>query len=153
MIQRIQTIYLLISIICLSIVSFNTVFFTGIIENGKVILTGNSMDTIMSNNDEDKYSNIHLYIVFIAIGLISILTIFSYKNLKKQLQFARVNAFLYLLASIILTILVYFLAKGSKSIEIGLGFYILQIGLITSMLATRSIKKDKSLIESVDRLR
>ena len=153
MIQRIQTVYLVLTIVCLSIVSFGTTLFTGIIENGKIILTSNSLDTIMDNHGEDKFSNLPIYLMFIAIIVLSIITIFSFKNLKRQVKIARLNAILYV-ASIAIIILNYFImSKQAKSVEVGIGFYILAAGLVFSNLAIISIRKDQKLIDSVNRLR
>lgn len=153
MIQRIQTVYLFLTIVCLSIVSFGSTFFTGIIENGKIVLTSNSLDTIMDNHGEDKFSSLPIYFMFIAIIILSAITIFSFKNLKRQIKIARLNAILYAVSIVIIVVNYFIMSKQAKSVEIGAGFYILALGLLLSNLAVISIRKDQKLIDSVNRLR
>ena len=153
MIQRIQTVYLLVSIICLSIVSFGTTIFTGFIDKGKWVLTSHSIDKKMFNTELDKLSPMPIYIMFLVLVLICLLTIFNYKNLKRQIMIARVTAVLYFLSIAIVIVNIYLIYSESKSISFGFGFYLLIIGLSTSILAINSIKKDYKLIDSLNRLR
>ncbi|MBI1835810.1 MAG: DUF4293 domain-containing protein [Flavobacteriia bacterium] len=156
MIQRIQTVYLLVSIICLSIVSFGTTIITGVIENGKWILTAQSLDKKMSNTELDKLTNSPLYLMFLVVALLCLLSIFQYKNLKRQLMISRLSAFLYFLSLLFLGIIafrVFFSNAEIQSTQFGMGFFLLIIGLITSILAIYNIKKDQKLIDSLNRLR
>jgi hypothetical protein len=153
MLQRIQTIYLLLTIVCLSIVSFGFTFFTGIIENGKIVLTSNSLDTIMDNHGEDKSLSLPIYLMFIAIIVLSGITIFSFKSLKRQIKIARLTSILYVISIAIIIVNYFIMSKQAKSVEIGVGFYILAAGLLFSNLAIVGIRKDQKLIDSVNRLR
>lgn len=153
MIQRIQTVYLLVSIICLSIVAFGTTLFIGFIENGKWVLTSHSLDKKMSNTELDKLANSPLYIVFLAVAVLCLITIFNYKNLKRQIMIARVTSVLYFLSIAIVAVNMYIVSKEAKSVSFGFGFYLLMIGLVASIMAINSIKKDYKLIDSLNRLR
>lgn len=158
MIQRIQTIYLLVSIICLSVVTFGRTtlihFFGTTMENYELSVFGivNQEKAALQNN-----FNLPLYIVsFLLIGLL-LFAVFSFKNLKRQGLLVSVSIILYsILTAAVLA--AYFL--HSIKIEnmpatalISSGFYILAIGLPTLFLANNGIKRDKKLIDSLNRLR
>ena len=107
----------------------------------------------MFNTELDKLSPMPIYIMFLVLVLICLLTIFNYKNLKRQIMIARVTAVLYFLSIAIVIVNIYLIYSESKSISSGFGFYLLIIGLSTSILAINSIKKDYKLIDSLNRLR
>lgn len=79
----------------------------------------------------------------------------SYKNLKKQFRLARIVALIYLvgLVALLLAGSLGLLVKGAVAIQLGLGYYICVVGLPFSYFAFKGIKKDKDLLESLDRLR
>lgn len=153
MIQRIQSVYLLLVIVCLSIASFGTTLFSGKLSNGSIELSGTSLVTYGENKEVLTNVNLPIYLAFALVVAVSVLTIFAFKNLKKQIKFAVVNSILYFVA-ILAVLLVYFSNRGlMQSVEFGLGFYTLVIGVVFSNLAVRAIRKDQKLIDSVNRLR
>lgn len=81
----------------------------------------------------------------------------SYKNLNRQLRLARITFYIYLLLVIALLI---FSAVGGKFVaeeivkrELGLGYFLFIAGLPFAFLANIGIKRDKNLIDSLNRLR
>lgn len=159
MLQRIQTLYLLGSVICLSIVLFvkNSImdfFGTGTIERYHFTLYG-----IFNQEKEPLNSSFNLpfYIVaFILIGLI-LFSIFSYKNLNRQSLLIKISIGLYSL--LILGIVAIFFLNDIKienvaaNVIIGPGFYIVGMGLPLLFFANNGIKRDKNLLDSLNRLR
>lgn len=110
--------------------------------------------------------NSPLLIVQILLALFGLFTIFSYKNLKKQLNFARATFFLTLLYVLGVMALVYFSLDIANpyvhripiddmvvSRHTGLGFYLICMMLPFAYLAQLGIKRDLNLIRSLDRLR
>jgi hypothetical protein len=110
--------------------------------------------------------NSPLLIVQILLVVFGLLTIFSYKNLKKQLNFARATFFLTLLYVLGVMALVYFSMDIAKpyvnripiddmvvSRHTSLGFYLICLMLPFAYLAQLGIKRDLNLIRSLDRLR
>jgi glycopeptide antibiotics resistance protein len=81
----------------------------------------------------------------------------GYKNLKRQLKLVRTAFYIYLLLVITLII---FSSVGLSNFtneplkrELGLGFFLFIAGLPFVFLANLSIKRDKKLIDSLNRLR
>ncbi|MDE3125928.1 MAG: DUF4293 domain-containing protein [Bacteroidota bacterium] len=138
MIQRVQTLWLLLTAIC-AFVSLKLPFYTG-----NTILNNSSTYQLVTGN-----STLLLNILTVAIGILSILFIFLYKNRTKQLW---LTLALFLL-TLLQIILVYFhtkkFAQGTYSISL-LVYIAMPVLLI---LAMRGMYKDEQLVKSVDRLR
>ena len=158
MIQRVQTLYLSIAIILLSFVTVGTTIFSftnytsrfafssyGIteysIESGKIVST--------------KFFPI--FIGLIALVLLCFICLMSYKNLKRQYKLGRTVFYIYFLMLVSMILLATF---GSKMIgkedmirEMGLGFFLFVAGFPFTFLANIGIKRDKQLLDSLDRLR
>jgi len=96
-------------------------------------------------------------ITTVIVALIPLITIFNYKNRKKQLKITYLN----ILITLLLGAWFYFTAQSAvqdvnKSIElgnIGIGALLVPINVIFLFLAIKGIKNDEKLIKSVDRLR
>jgi len=158
MIQRIQTIYLLASIICLSIVSFgkNTIiYFFGTFQvHYELNLYG-----IFDQEKKPLESSLSLPLYFLSYALILLLivAIFSFKNLKRQSILVRSSFFIY--GILLLSIVLVFFLNDIKiddikaTATINSGFYLLSIGLPLLFFANNGIKRDKKLIDSLNRLR
>ncbi len=158
MIQRIQTVYLLASAICLSVVLFGRSVLIYFI--GSTIQTYQM--TIYGITDQEKTSyqsslNLPFYILSVlTIGLV-LFAIFSFKNLNRQGMITRIAALLYGI-QIIGIVIVYFMHDIKidgmpANAMIGSGFYILAIGFPFLFLANNGIKRDKKLLDSLNRLR
>lgn len=94
-----------------------------------------------------------LLILFIGSALLSLITLFLYKNRKKQLLLGRLNIALNIL---LIGYLVYGLSQlpgGFSNSEKGIGLLapLASIGLL--LVANRYINKDEKLVKSVDRFR
>ncbi|MFY7965630.1 MAG: DUF4293 domain-containing protein [Chitinophagaceae bacterium] len=140
MIQRKQTLWLLIA----AIASFLTLKFP--------FYTGNVLDSITNSkvyHSLDARFDILITILSVAIGVVSLLTIFLYSDRKKQMIISVANLFL----SIIVIVLYYLQTKkfvdGTFSITSILNL-IIPVMLIMAIIG---INKDEKLIKSVDRLR
>ncbi|MGB3773931.1 MAG: DUF4293 domain-containing protein [Leeuwenhoekiella sp.] len=136
MIQRIQTVYLLLA----ALVSAGLIFI--------LPLYGNVQgDAVWA---EDKI----LYLaLFVGSAVLSMLTIFLFK--KRQLQFVlgRLNI---ILNFILLGVLLYqsqIISGGAAAPEKGIGILIPLISIVFIALANKAIKRDEDLVKSVDRLR
>jgi len=136
MLQRIQTVYLLISAL------FNAGFiFIFKLWND---LAGNPVYI------EDVYSALGLTLFS---ALLSIITIFLFRNRKLQFVLGRVNILLNL---ILLGLFVYWsLTVSGETLvsEKGIGMLTPVFSIVFLVLANKAIKKDEDLVKSVDRLR
>ncbi|WP_299336133.1 DUF4293 domain-containing protein [uncultured Psychroserpens sp.] len=136
MIQRIQTIYLLLA----AAVSAGLIFV--------VHLWVNNDDMLVYAKDEYLYLGL-----FLGSALLSLISIFSYKNRKFQFVLGRLNI---ILNFILLGFFVYqlLIPPGESNIsEKGVGIFIPILSIVLLVMANKAIKKDEDLVKSVDRLR
>lgn len=107
-----------------------------------------------------------LLIVQILLTLFALMTLFGYKNLKRQLNMARATFFLTLLYVVGVMAMVYFALDYANpyldkipldnliiSRQTNLGFFIICAMLPFAYLAQMGVKRDLNLIKSLDRLR
>ena len=136
MIQRIQTIYLLMA----AIISAGLIFV---------------LHLWVTNNDVVVYAkdNLLYLSLFLGSALLSIITIFKYKNRKSQFMLGRLNM---ILNFILLGFFVYqsLNVSGETAVsEKGIGMLLPIVSIVFLALANKAIKKDEDLVKSVDRLR
>jgi amino acid transporter len=159
MIQRIQTVYLAISMILLSIVTTGSeiVRFVG----KEHFYTFNSFGLYkgqVGNEDQlEKMASYPFYISLIALVLFMFVTLMGYKNLKRQLKLARTSFYVYLI--LVIAVVTYtmigssYVGEDGTKRELGPGFFLFVSGLPFAFLGNLAIKRDKSLIDSLNRLR
>lgn len=158
MIQRIQTLYLAIVIILLSIVTTGSTIFRFVTDS--TIYKFNAFGFNGYDKASDKLTELNsypLYISTIALVLLAFITLMSYKNLAKQLKLARTTFFIYLMLTIGMVIFSFaggdaFISEPFKR-ELGTGYILFVAGLPFTFLANLAIKRDKALIDSLNRLR
>ena len=136
MIQRIQTIYLVISAIILGALF---IWFP--------VVLGKDGSVIMERNEP-----LILGLIFVSIAL-TIISILSFK--KRQLQFV-LNRLNIISNFVLLGVFVYrLLTLSGETIvsEKGIGVLFPIISIVFLVLANKAIKRDEDLVKSVDRLR
>ena len=151
MIQRIQSIYLLLVVLCLAL-TFLFPFAEYLALDSVYIFNVFGLDIDGSNPIKFPY-----YVsIALSIGL-SFFTISRFKNRALQMKLGRFN-YLIILLTIILsfvnirTILDLF-PEGNVVINYGVGLFMPVAALVFLFLANRSIKADEKLIKSIDRIR
>ncbi|WP_276167720.1 DUF4293 domain-containing protein [Zobellia alginiliquefaciens] len=136
MIQRIQTVYLLIVILI-----------TGILPFWVNLWSDAEGNEIFAKND------VFISGAFYVSALLALVAIVLFKNRKNQFVVNRLNMILNLF---LLGFFVYRSLNLSGEIlvsEKGIGMLIPIISIVFLVLANRAIKKDEDLVKSVDRLR
>ncbi len=136
MLQRIQTVYLFIA----ALLSGGLIFLVSLWETG----TGEPVYV------EDVLVALAL---FVGSAVLSLITIFLFKNRKLQFVLGRLNI---LLNFFLLGIFVYWslTIPGEMDIsEKGIGMFVPVLSIVFLVLANKAIKKDEDLVKSVDRLR
>lgn len=137
MLQRIQTIYLLIAFIVNGVLPF--IF--------PLWVTGEGKDFYFM-------SNIAYTALFGLSTTLSLVSIFSYKKRQNQFVMNRLNMILNL---ILIGLFVYqsLNLSGEATVvsEKGIGMFLPIISIVFLFLANKAIKKDEDLVKSVDRLR
>jgi len=143
MIQRIQSIYLLLA----TAVSGGLIFVFDIWTNLKEEIF--ALDLIFRDSIFLKV----IPFLYLLSAIVSFITIFLFKNRKLQFVVGRlvilINLFLLgLLIYVSLTL------PGEVSIsEKGIGMFLPILAILLIVLANKAIKKDEDLVKSVDRLR
>jgi len=138
MIQRIQTIYLFLALLCSGVFPF---IFPLWKVNGDIpyYFMANSMYTVL----------------FGLSTTLAVISIFAYKKRQNQFVLNRLN----LLSNfILLGLFVYrsLMVSGetaSAVSEKGIGMFLPIVSIVLLVLANKAIKKDEDLVKSVDRLR
>lgn len=136
MIQRIQTLYLLLAL----------GFSAGLI----------FVFHLWINSEEVKVYAIDNYMylgLFLGSALLSLISIFSFKNRQSQFVMGRVNIILnFILLGIFVTQSLNVSGEADVS-EKGIGILLPVFSIVCLALANKAIKKDEDLVKSVDRLR
>ncbi len=157
MIQRIQTVYLSAAFLAMALIfAFPLAQFFS--ETGAYIFSITGLKNMVpgGTNAFNTMIFIPLSIVAAGIGLLSVFTIFQYKNRAFQIKLTSIGV----LASIALIIGIFFFVHliGKK---IGIepdyrkayGIYFPLVALVFMVMANRAIKRDDKLVRSADRLR
>lgn len=156
MIQRIQTVYFVLALLLIASPMFGLTLFSVKIDE----LGGNTFDVtpfaILSNGNPIQGAVLWIYC---AIPIVAVLlTIFTFKAREKQITLAKMSIALVLLISGWFIVSGYqFLSKSeypkNHGIILGIGFYLFASSVIFLILGYRGVRKDKKLIDSVDRIR
>ena len=158
MIQRIQTLYLLLASI---FYFFYWLFGLNWYQSGFKILQDNfSNDFIINSPILESILNITSYIPLVIL-IICLISIFSYKSRSKQILICKISLYLSLFMSFYTLFYFYFTLEGlaammpSKILEILMYGAILNPFLSSYLiyLALKSIKNDNELVKSLDRIR
>ena len=137
MIQRIQTIYLLLAFLVTGVLPFFIPLWT------------------MADGKEYYFMQNQVYVVILGLSTtLSLLSIISYKKRQNQFVIGRLNMILNL---ILLGLFVYrsLNVSGETLVvsEKGIGMFLPIVTIVLLVLANKAIKKDEDLVKSVDRLR
>ncbi len=144
MIQRIQSIYLLLA----TLISGGLIFVLNLWVNE----LGNKFFVIDSFNTGNVLL-VTMAVLFFVSAVLTCIIIFKFKN--RQLQFV-LGRLTILINFFLLGILVYFTQNLSGEIQIsekGIGLLIPIFTVFLVVMANKAIKKDEELVKSVDRLR
>ena len=158
MIQRVQSLYLILSMISISILlsGVEIISFTGVKIKASLSAFGINKSDVISNQNITEQS-FPFYLSIIGLVLYMFILLMRYKDLKIQLKMIRRLFLIYLL--LIISFL-FFSIYGSKVINendpttsIGIGFIYFIIPFPFIFLAQIGIKRDKKLLDSLNRLR
>ena len=143
MIQRIQTIFLLLA----SVVSGGMIFVFNLWNNLKEKVF--ALDLFLRESTLLKL----IPILFLLSAIVSFISIFLFNNRKLQFVVGRI---VILINLFLLGLLIYvsLTLPGEVSIsEKGIGMFLPILAILLIVLANKAIKKDEDLVKSVDRLR
>jgi cytochrome bd-type quinol oxidase subunit 2 len=158
MIQRIQSLYLLLAAIISIVVLFLTI---GTIYTDEFMYTYNCFTVKEAcPNGGNILATYYIAAALICSALLSIITIFMYKKRNKQRTFNSVNMIIYLIALILMLYVYPNVVLIKKEImaspdDLHFNYWILLslVPAILLYLSNRAIRKDEELIRSTERLR
>ncbi len=146
MIQRIQTLWLVIAAACaFALYGIPFAMSSQAIPDSSYF--GDSLYTITDHPA--------LMAMFTIAGALCLLAIFMFKDRKKQLLMGRI-AIVFNIIGLILSIILYFNDSpsiGNVAVDEQAGLFLPIVFLVFAFLALRFIGKDEKLVKSMDRLR
>ncbi len=153
MLQRVQTIYLLISLIAIILVFF--------FPFSEIIAYKNLFEEFVSAGLDSKiilyplaalFSKMSLIILFSVILLMNIISIFLYKDRKLQMQICLYNLILIFIFFILISYYV-FIFLEFENIKYSFSVVLPLIAFVSIFFARKGIKADEKLIRDSDRIR
>ena len=144
MIQRIQTLYLLIA----TGISVGLINVFPLWKN-----TGGKIDYVLNLFTDEGLVFKVIPVLFILSGLLSVISIFLFKRRQHQFVLNRLNI---LINFFLLGVLIYLLLTLSGEAQVsekGIGVVLPLAVVVLLAMANKAIKKDEDLVKSVDRLR
>lgn len=155
MIQRKQTIYFLIGLILVLLPLLGTAFFSISTDAASIKLF--SFDAFHSNIRSNAFEKKYFWIGIVITGLFLLITIFSYKDRKRQITLAWLAFTLNVAVSFWIVIEAFSFKKlhnvEGSSLAIEFGFFIFASAFLFIFLGIQGVRKDKALIDSLNRLR
>ena len=131
MIQRIQTIYLLIATIAFALLSFKIPFWS-------------LNDAFMYAQNDNK-----LYLLLITLFVFSLIGIFLFKKRTVQMKLLRLS----ILIEFLVVVRLFLTYKELNTPLDAKVYFLLMSAFVALLLAYRGVKKDENLVRSVDRIR
>ena len=146
-IQRIQTLFLLLSAILIAVFAFLPALTIQSLE------TTYQLGAIYSGDGVSTKPDILLLSLSGLIFVLSVIAIFKFKNLKQQMQLCAINIVLTLALLLSVAALAFTLKTPPATVEIGLGNLLPLVSIISFAFAYRGIKHDKKLLSDSNRIR
>ncbi len=155
MLQRIQTVYILLFCVVMFLAAFSP-FASVVYQNDSIYFlypTG-----WVSQSSLKGFNTYPFFISYLVSISFAILMLVNYKKRSKQLRYGKICYFFVLLSLVIMFLE---LSNGLENLGIdnnnvvqySYSMYLLVASLPIIFLANRAIKKDDSLVKSLDRLR
>ena len=162
MIQRIQSIFLLISATAMGLMLFFPLWQKVSIEPPEEAtldafhLAFEVLDFTTGSKQIILKNTFYIALLGSLSAALSLYSVFQYKNRLRQIQLGALNS---LLIGIILVVLMYFVFKAETLLEPAhqgnylFGFYLPLASLLCNFTANRFIRKDEKLVKNMNRIR
>jgi len=150
MIQRIQSLWLLLGALC-AFLSLKFSLYTGnvLVNEAKALRNLTGIGLTGNTDDVATQLNFISLLLLAATGILAIVTVFLFNNRKSQLRFGVISIVLSLAALAYLFLRTRDFTDGTFSLT-AIFYFVTPVFLI---LAARGIYKDEKLVKSMDRLR
>lgn len=154
MIQRIQTLYFIGAVLLVAFPLFMSHFFE--ISVGSDVLQVTPFQTknvVTQQITSTNYSWIfQLVIVFLLIG-----TIFSFKNRKRQILLGWIAFSVHIISAVWIALSTYLMTAQTSNVEesisMEMGFFCFASAFLFIFLGIQGVRKDKALVDSLNRIR
>ena len=155
MIQRIQSVFLLVVGICMVLMLFFPIWEKVNPETKESKMLTATVMTHTKEGVTKKQSTYYIAGLALASALLAFYTIFLYKNRVTQIKLVMFNT---ILICLILGLMVYIIMVEEKTFSSKqdaylIGYYLPIPAAIFSILARKFIKRDEDLVRSADRMR
>ncbi|RZK53516.1 MAG: DUF4293 family protein [Pedobacter sp.] len=152
MIQRVQSIWLLLATLTISSFLFIPLVSANV-GNATQFITARGLFQIAGTDSKLLEESLPLFISTIAVALICFANIFNFRNRKLQKRISILTIFLILGLSFWCSQLAQKLGENLADLNFGIGSFLPIIAAIFCFLSIRGINNDEKLIRSADRLR
>ena len=157
MIQRIQTVWLLLSSLALvALFIFPYIGYIDLVGLGKNIYV-NGVYTSVNNVPSKESSFLLMTIGAVILAVFPLFIIFKFKNRKLQLTLILIQVILICLFAIWMFVnasnILSLINQQIGANNIGIGFFLLPLSILFLAFAIRGIRNDEKLIKSANRLR
>ena len=161
MIQRIQTLFLILYIVTLVFTFFFPVWqkisLNDETNSIEIIVTGYISGVDFNNGDTSVlYDNFIISGLVIISCIVAAFSIFSYKNRLNQIKLGALNSFI---TSVLIIYFLYEIFYNAQYININdkisflISFYLIFLAIFFNFLANRFIRKDELLVRESERIR
>ncbi len=156
MIQRIQSVFLLLLAIAMIVLLFLPIWQETVPQTDQQLELTAFQLTNTAGGNPVSISSIAIGILAILSACVALYEIFQYKNRLTQIKLGMLNTLL--IAALLGAIIYYSLYVGEDinpavQGEREIGFYFPVVALLLNSLSNRFISRDEKLVRSVDRLR
>lgn len=157
MIQRIQTVFLLVVSLCAVVILF-TDFATFTADGDPYTFNAFGIERMNKEINFSPILSVPLTAFVFGMLLLPLVAIFQYKKRKNQISLGYVTSGLALGAQLLVVYYVWDIERfipteGAIEAAYGIGLIMPAIAIIFNQLAIARIKKDEKLVKSLDRLR
>ena len=159
MIQRIQTVYYLLAVLVMALPLAGLELFS--FSNKKVLqsvnLFGSDSHLVLSKGKLFVLPQLPLFWANLVVIFLLLLTILMFRKLRLQARLGRFTLAVYGLTIIGISVVAYFftqlLIAFQASLTFGIGFYLMLSGVLFILMGNRGVRKDRKLLDSLNRLR
>lgn len=157
MIQRIQTIYLLVAAIC-SVVCLSLPL-GRYVDDGLLTAKLYNLCIMQMGGAEHVFSfaAVPLFVILLLVVVISLYTVFMYRNRKLQMRLCSFSSLLvvgwYIVYAVLAKLWGDSIDVTSLSFAPGVGAALPAVALIFNLMARRAINADEKLVRAADRIR
>lgn len=152
MIQRIQSIWLLLAAVTISCLLFVPMV-SASMGNASYYVIASGLYQKVGTTSTQLASSTPLLVSVIATALICLINIFNFSNRNRQKLIARITSVLIIGLSFLCSQYAQKIPGGLPNANYNIGMFLPVIAIIFCILAIRGINADEKLIRSADRLR